>query len=166
MPSLTADNVIAISSVVIALAALVFSIHEGRATRRHNRLSVMPRVSVHHHLSGRQGMLGIAASNDGLGPAVVTDCVVEVDGTLMKNDGDNGWEAALTTLDLRRFQFAYRTIAPDGTIPIEGTVWLVSTPATPDKAGHPDIGLAFRRLNVRLSYESMYGDRRIAVYRS
>ena len=163
------EVITAIATAVMALGALVISITEGRAARQHNRLSVRPYLTVRHHLSGRRGMLGIAASNDGLGPALVTACAVEVDGTAMEEeDGDNGWNAALKALGIHDSEFAIETIAPKGTIPAGGTVWLLCTPYRPDKVALRDnMKAAVRRLDVRLSYESMYrGDNLVANYRT
>ena len=161
-----------IATALIALAAFVLSIKEGKAARQHNRLSVMPYLTVRHHLSGRKGLLGIAASNDGLGPALITSCVVEVDGTAMnEEDGDNGWNAALKALGIPDSEFSIEIVAPKGAIPAGGTVWLLSTPYTSDKVALRDtMKTAFKRLDVRLSYKSMYGasagDSQVASYRS
>ena len=163
--TLSPDNIIDICAAVIALAALALAVWQGVAMQRHNRLSVMPRLTLHHHLAGSRGELGIAVSNDGLGPAIVTDCTLEVDGKVMPVENDNGWETAITSLNLEAFKFRYTTIAPHGVIPTGGTVWLLSTPATDTMRSRADeIQVAFQRLNVRLCYQSMYGDGREVTY--
>jgi hypothetical protein len=165
-----AELITAIATAVIALVAVVISIIEARAARQHNRLSVRPHVSVRHHLGGSTGRLGITASNDGLGPALVNACVVEVDGTPMQEGegNDNGWNAALKALDLYQHKFAIEVVAPNGTIPAGGTRWLLSAPFPPATAALPDqMKKAFKRLDVRLSYQSMYrGENLIANYRT
>ena len=165
------EVITAIATAVLALGALIISITEARAARQHNRLSVMPYLTVRHHLSGSTGKLGITASNDGLGPALVTACVVEVDRAPMQEDQDSGWKAALKALDLPRQEFAIHVVAPKGAIPVGGTVWLLSTPFTPERTALRDqMEKAFERLEIRLSYKSMYGasggDSQVASYRS
>jgi len=84
-----------ISLGVIALAALVLAVWEGVMERRHNRLSVAPRLTIRLHAGDSLGMLGCTVSNEGLGPAIVTNCLIKVDGKAMENKGDDGWNAAL-----------------------------------------------------------------------
>lgn len=157
---LATDNVIAVASTVIALAALAVAVWEGVATRRHNRLSVAP--SVEHSPS----RFGLTASNDGPGPALVTQCLLEIDGSSVEERGDNGWESAITALGLRELNFGYTTMAPHGVIRSGETVWLLSTPKTEEAEQHiKEITDAFGHLDVRISYESVYGDKKVEAYR-
>jgi hypothetical protein len=163
---LATDNVIAVASTVIALAALAVAVWEGVATRRHNRLSVAPRLSIRHHLRGSQGRFGLTASNDGPGPALVTQCLLEIDGSSVEERGDNGWESAITALGLRELNFGYTTIAPHGVIRSGETVWLLSTPKTEEAEQHiKEITDAFGHLDVSISYESVYRDKKVETYR-
>jgi hypothetical protein len=161
---LTTDQVIALAAALIALAALGIAVWEGVMSRRHDRLSVGPLLVLRHHLGGSRGSLGLTISNEGLGPAVVTKCILEVDGEPCKEDGDNGWEAAISLLGLRDFRPRYTTVAPDGIIRPGDTVWLLSTTVTEDHVS--GLSKALSRLNVRVSYESIYKDRKVATYRS
>ncbi len=159
------EAVIQGATAIVALAALGTAVWEGVVTRRHNRLSVQPHLSISHHLAGSRGRFGLTVSNDGLGPALVTGCVVEVDGQPMKEDGGNGWEAAITTIGLRGRDLNFTTIAPDGVIRAGDYVWLLWTPATDEtKRQISEVTVAFRRLCVRISYESMYRSRGVATY--
>lgn len=62
---------------IVALAAIGLTIYEGRATRRHNRLSVKPMLFIQHefHLeeleNGGPVRFQIILSNRGLGPALI-----------------------------------------------------------------------------------------------
>jgi hypothetical protein len=77
------DSWIALSAMIVALCALILSVIEGRATRKHARLSVRPLVTisgtVNEHGSGWK--LG----NAGLGPALVRWFEVSVDGRPVRN---------------------------------------------------------------------------------
>jgi hypothetical protein len=88
----------------------------GCSTRRHNRLSVAPLLSIRHHLHGSHERFGLTASNDGPGPALVTQCLLEIDGSSVEERGDNGWKSAITALGLSELNFGCTTIAPHGVI--------------------------------------------------
>jgi hypothetical protein len=63
-----ANTVIAICSVVIAVASLAVSAYVARATRKHNRLSVQPHLGLTTTFP-IGGTAGLRLSNSGLGPA-------------------------------------------------------------------------------------------------
>jgi hypothetical protein len=163
------EGVIQAIAALIALAALTLAIWEGVMTRRHNRLSVKPHLQLAQHLRGSKGRLGISLSNAGLGPAIVTNCHVEVDGQLMpSNDGCNGWKTAASTLELEDIVEGYETIAfdpdPDSDEEIPGVVmeagetkWLLSAPI--DEKARAGLEMALPRVQVVVSYQSMYGEK-------
>jgi hypothetical protein len=63
-----ANTVIAICSVVIAVASLAVSAYVARATRKHNRLSVQPLLGFTTTFRAG-GIVGLRLANSGLGPA-------------------------------------------------------------------------------------------------
>src|SRR5688572_25654309 len=68
--------------LVIAVVAIVLAAWEGLENRRHNRLSVQPRLGGEYS-SGRQGdsqYVRIAVENTGLGPAVIKSFRMYLDG--------------------------------------------------------------------------------------
>lgn len=73
-----ASTVTAICSTVIAIAALAVSVMEGRATRQHNHQSVRPLLQLRH--ARRDGWAGIQLQNCGLGPAIITQTRLVLDG--------------------------------------------------------------------------------------
>lgn len=74
------DVLIAVCATVVAVASLVVSITEARATRRHHRQSVRPILQL--DASWRPGRAsGIRLSNVGLGPARITTTSLTLDGT-------------------------------------------------------------------------------------
>jgi hypothetical protein len=77
-----AGTVVAICATIIAVVSLAVSVYEGRATRRHYRLSVRPllQLAVSFHTSRTAGLRLV---NVGLGPAVITKTVLSVGGELL-----------------------------------------------------------------------------------
>ncbi|MHC5908101.1 hypothetical protein ACVNF4_30090 [Streptomyces sp. S6] len=74
------ETVIAVAAIVIALGSLWVSHTQARAAREHNRQSVRPILEIRRVRDRRAGHTGYRLTNSGLGPAVVTDCVVRWDG--------------------------------------------------------------------------------------
>jgi hypothetical protein len=81
-----AETIVAVSGVVIAVAALLVAVWQGVVARRHNRISVTP----HLRLDSFMGKLplSIVLSNRGVGPAIVKDIAIysheRVDGTALQ----------------------------------------------------------------------------------
>lgn len=71
-------------AAVIALMALSVSISEGRAARRHYRLSVQPRLRI-----DRIGGTKMVLENTGPGTAVITRFRVRANGTSFESDDDS-----------------------------------------------------------------------------
>lgn len=72
-------------TILVALAAIVLSVWEGRENRLHNRLSVLPRLErvqsvVREGLEDSTYTMTYGLENSGLGPAVLQKVLVYVDG--------------------------------------------------------------------------------------
>ena len=74
-----ANTVIAICSVVIAVASLAVSAYVAWATRKHNRLSVQPLLGFRTTYSAK-GTSGLLLINSGLGPARIIESKLTYDG--------------------------------------------------------------------------------------
>ena len=61
-----------IASIFIALSALFLAVYEGRQTRKHNRVSVKPKLHVSRNFNEEKGILTFRLINGGIGPADVT----------------------------------------------------------------------------------------------
>ncbi|WP_242705203.1 MULTISPECIES: hypothetical protein [Streptomyces] len=77
-----AETVTAICAVVIAVASLVVSVYQTRAMRQHNRHSVRPILQLHQGWPAG-GRAGIRLINSGLGPAIIVDGTLTVDGEVV-----------------------------------------------------------------------------------
>jgi hypothetical protein len=145
-------------SLIAAFAALILTLWQGFATRRHNRLSVVPYLSCQTHLGGSTGRFGVAFSNSGLGPARITKFDIFV-GEKRMEGLDNGREAAIEDLGLKDFGHAYDLFVRGIALPANSAFWVLSVPVS-DEAWKqkPKIDEAFKRLFVQIEYESFYGD--------
>jgi hypothetical protein len=71
---------IGISSVVIALCALVFTIWQGLQAREYSRISAMPHLDTWTHTEEENRIFSVLLINNGLGPAVIKDFDFVLDG--------------------------------------------------------------------------------------
>lgn len=69
-----------VSSSIIALCALVFSIWQAVQARKHNRISFRPHLTSWAHIEPTKGVYAVELINNGLGPALIRSFTVKVDG--------------------------------------------------------------------------------------
>jgi hypothetical protein len=157
----TTEILIQGATAIIAVAALGVAVYEGRSTRKHNRLSVVPRLAITHHLLGSKGRLGISVLNTGLGPAIIERCDIMVDGERV-----NSWEDACRALDLMEPSLGYDDITPGSISPNERR-WLLSIGADSDTTQRIKVlSKALQRLHVGITYSSIYGENFHVAYSS
>lgn len=63
------------------------SIWQGWQTRRHNRLSVRPRLTSETNDDAGNGFYSIELINNGIGPALIEEFLVKVDGKVIPGQG-------------------------------------------------------------------------------
>lgn len=83
---LTAEFVRAWLPIILSLCAISLTAYQASATRKHNRLSVQPRVDWQVNVDSR-GSLSFRLVNKGFGPAVLHDLTLLVDGKSVGPDG-------------------------------------------------------------------------------
>lgn len=68
-----ADRTLALSAIFISLMSLILLVLQTSESRKHNRLSVQPRLSFigHSYLSKKDATYGLSLINKGLGPAII-----------------------------------------------------------------------------------------------
>ena len=79
------DIVVSFSAMAIALASIIISIWQGIEMRRHNRLSVRPRLEIVYRVDDQ--WFGYILINNGLGPAVISSKTIFVDDGTDSGDG-------------------------------------------------------------------------------
>ena len=70
--------IIGISSVVIAICAIVVSIWHGVQTRKHNKLSCKPHLTTWMNSDKGKACYSVDLINNGLGPALIEKFTVKV----------------------------------------------------------------------------------------
>jgi hypothetical protein len=87
-----------ISSCIIALCALIFTICQGIQARKHNKLSYRPHLTRWAHLNAEKGYYAVDLINNGLGPALIENFFIKVDGKVISGEGAEPIEKTLKIL--------------------------------------------------------------------
>ncbi len=80
---------------IIALLALGFSIWQGWQIRIHNKLSVRPHLTTWINTDAEKGYYTIELINNGIGPALVEEFLLKVDGKIISGQGSEPIEKVL-----------------------------------------------------------------------
>ncbi|MEU4475428.1 hypothetical protein [Micromonospora sp. NPDC023888] len=151
-----ANSVTAICATVVAVASLVVSITEARASRRHNFQSVRPLLSL-DCLRLNSGLAGIRIRNAGLGPAIISLTTLYLDG-----DEVGPWEKQV--VDPLRGTFTtwpnFSSLRPGKPIPV-GQELMILAVEDYDSVRDAEFWAAVtQRIRIHVQYESIYGNER------
>jgi hypothetical protein len=152
-----ADRILSVSAIVIALASVGVSVWEGYETRLHNRLSVRPKIEIIGDVE--QTCFGLAILNNGLGPAVIRDNNILLDGKPFDRRGLGGLDVLLDSLGLPG-RLAAKGVLDAGTTVPSGdreNLFFLNRQATDDLAAIID--KIEKRVRIEIHYTSMYGER-------
>jgi len=100
------ENVTAIATAVIALAALAVAVWQGIESRKHNRMMVVPRIRF-DLLEKLQEPLRLFMLNAGTGPAIIQSFTFQCDGKPIEPPTTGGLANALQQLGLTGDFFLY-----------------------------------------------------------
>ncbi|EKF9135559.1 hypothetical protein ACPF4N_002999 [Vibrio cholerae] len=118
---ITNSDIIAISSVLVALIALVVAILQGHITRKHNQLTLRPVLTIESESSLKHGV-SIKFCNHGQGPAFIKKVEYVVDGKSYSLSSGNDYSDLMKRIGLVDFNFSIRCNASvsDSVIPSLG----------------------------------------------
>ena len=155
----TLQVITAIGTVVIALAALALSVWQFRASHTHNKLSVRPLLVFDASYDPTVRGFGLRVSNKGVGPAVISDFRILVDGKDETASAPHPWANALRKLDLNYTFLQHFSLGSDTAISPQETIPLITTDQ--DQIGENMVHHMKNRLpriGIVISYQSVYGE--------
>lgn len=148
------SSITAICAIVIALASLAVSIMEARLARRHDRQSVRPilriiRVKQHDDLR-----VGLRLRNVGLGPAVIVDTIVTLDGNVIGKWDRDSFDLMIGS---NKPTPKFSTLYDDAVIPVDEDQFLIFIDDFKQSVHAWFWQLIAHRLSIEVKYESIYG---------
>jgi len=154
------EAIVGISSAVIALASLFISFWSAHLTRKHNQLSVMPRLDSHAVHDQSLGSHKYFLQNKGIGPAIIRKVDVVLDARKINESLEDSIHIIVRELVPRIENNSLITggigkgsvLAPGDEICLLGFVTEEKTRDSYDRVMEN-----FPRANVEIEYESFYG---------
>ena len=126
---MTSSDITAISSVIIALCALIFSIVQARRSEIISRLSARPKLQitfVRNRSSFDEITPGIYIENRGLGPAILNECRFVVGDRAYDISKYEELEDYVSKLGIEQVEHGRRVIRPDVYIPAGASYDIIS----------------------------------------
>ena len=152
----SSERILSVSAIVIAVVSIVISVWEGIETRKHNRLSVMPKLEITYKRSGDN--FGYIVTNNGLGPAIIISKKILVDGEEINYSGFSGIDDLLEKLNLQNRFIKQGVIDPGYTIRAGDQVQIVLFTLSGSQNAEELLMDVHNRVSIEIQYKSMYGD--------
>lgn len=150
--------IIGISSAVIALCAIILTIWQIKQAQKHNRLSFKPHLTSWAHQDSEKGSYAFELINKGLGPALIENFTVKIDGKIISGEGTEPIEKGLKILfpnsqyrTYQAFMAKGYSMAAKEKLKIVAVEFSDQTSLTPEAIEH-----AFNRADLVIKYKSFY----------
>ena len=142
-------------SWLIGFSALGVALWEGWENRRHNRMSVRPHLSS--WMDSTNGRYRLIIKNDGLGPALIREFVVTLDGEVVPGEGSKPIHQTLQKLIPSFSANSYAFLDSNGVLK-EGAGIMVFDGAIPSGLTGEDLDSALEPADLLIRYASLYED--------
>lgn len=148
---------------IIAVCALVFTAYQAYLSRRHNRLSIIPKLTTSTVGKSEEsiGSMAVILANNGLGPAVINTYLVELDG--IPQEFNDSSEVLVFMKEL------VGNIGVDSTVTLlnsghiiaagESTKVMFISFVDNEGKGSEYVDNLMNRFSLRVSYSSIYGEK-------
>ncbi len=155
--TLQTDTVLSACAILIAFVSICVSVWGGMETRRHNRLSVRPKLEL--SFNAGKDHFGYNVVNNGLGPAIITGLTIRLDGIAIRHSGFNGFDDFLEKMQLQG-RLLKKSAIDSGSTLIAGGNAAIFVCRFEDKDDREAIlKNVFTRVSIQLNYASMYEER-------
>ena len=161
--SSTTDTIVYLSAMVIALASIVVSVWQGMETRKHYRLSVRPKIEIFYNSDSERQLIGYTMCNNGLGPAMITEKNIYIDGEPVPWSGFSGYDEMLKRLGLQPYLKSHGAMGAGMTVKAGEQKNIIDFHIPDENLYQEKIMDIYSRLRFEIHYESMYGESFICV---
>lgn len=155
---LSSDTVISTSAIVIALVSVFLTVWQGVEFRKHNRLSVQPRLDISYGLDYFDSLAQLIIINNGLGPAIIDEVVAEFNTTEFKINRIDEFSKFQKQLGLAAVPITYEILEQGSTIvPNDSKTILQVDIKHLNEIGLPPPSL-LNECNIVIKYKSLYDE--------
>ncbi|NNN49718.1 hypothetical protein [Vibrio sp. 2-2(8)] len=148
------DTIISLTSIFIASLALLVAIWQGIVTRKHNRLSVRPRLQFDYLISKNYEVVGLCLRNSGTGPLLIDDIA------LFRNNkkfdiSASSYQALFPSL--KTSDFTFNIFSKGFVVASNECYWIISTKRHVESDEVYQLILSnLSNFSVNISYKSIY----------
>jgi hypothetical protein len=153
---MNANNITAICAIVIAIASLVISIIEVRATRHHNRQSVRPILRITRVRGHNDSRTGLKLINVGCGPAIIRGTTASFDDRIIGPWSHESFNQIVS--DKKDARLGYSIYYAGDVIAAGSAVYLLFINPYKKKRDQGFWDLIAYRMGIEIEYESLYGE--------
>lgn len=139
------------SSGILAVLALATTAWQGYLQRKHNRLSVTPKLEIIQHRTP-DGIAALTLKNVGVGPAIITEYRITADGTKLSFPTSTGLHAAFAGIGLKNPE-AHWTCKSDTYIAANHSITLLKLDQSDIKGQQQHL----KNIQLYFEYKSIYG---------
>ena len=159
------SKVIDFIALIVSFVAIYLAITQGIETRKSNTIAVRPHLDISYIGSkGIQAPHGFKVDNGGIGPAVIDNMTVYVDGNEANKQKDQMWSSALERIGWERkaneFSFVY---LPKGSIlKVERELYLLKLLPSSGESKREltfDEWKMLRRIEIKIEYSSFQDEK-------
>lgn len=158
------ELITALSTTIIALAALIVTVWQGIVMRKQNRMSVTPHFRINRqHLTIPK--VTYLLKNCGIGPGIVVSVQLKVDGKISPENSDPLFISVLKSIDIDYLYCKIFCFDPKDVISAGEEIGLLalSYPEN-DSEKLASLRKGISRLGILIHYESVYGDKFVTEY--
>lgn len=156
---MTSELIVSCSSAFIAILALGVAVWQGHLMRKHNRLSLRPHLTFRETISATNNPhFVLELQNNGIGPAIIKDFQIWLDGRREEDFEAQGWMALLDLVGLKGRAIG-ASCGPDEFLAAGQSLQLIKCESPPAPIGIRELRKALRRIEAHIEYQSVYGDR-------
>lgn len=166
---MSTDTITAIGACFIALLALLLGIWEAREARQHARLSVIPKLMFDTTVSSAWPEVGIKLLNKGVGPALIDEFRLLVDGKRVESNSAEdfgGWRDAVVLLGIDEDWIRYYCLDTADAVGAGESIMLFGiAPGRQNADTLRKFETALPHIQIVVRYRSFYDDRFTASLR-
>lgn len=160
------DHAIAYSAAAVAILSLAVSVGQGWSNRKHERLSVRPIPTFATLFGWDRKNPGLVLRNRGLGPAIIGETALYLDGEYLGKTSSESWGRLLREANLwNGFKTNWHAFDPNDAITQESETRILVLPADASTSDLLRLETVIRnRLSLEICYCSMYDECARLVY--
>jgi len=150
------SDYIALASLAVAVSAFGIAVWQGWLSRRHNILSVKPRLQF--NLSTLDG-LHLYMENQGLGPAVIKNIIIKYKNTIFENPEIDPYPDIFEQERLYGYEYKFHMPTKENSyLPNSKLTLLSLSPVEPKGDPNAELSEFIGNLMFEITYDSIYGN--------